>query len=306
MELKIGGVGQFREVLEAEEGTSLARRESPAGNAVEPFREVGLNVRPVYSDKFVRIVSDERVSQTAAKSLAARVEAAYQRDIVVQRWEDTKSLARPLTVAVLSGPGFEALTGDESGSVGGVTISADTFVVPDRVLGRATAQDQDTIAHELGHVQDLREAGARIREVPIYLQEGKEYLLGDSYPKNNPHLRYVAQALAGVKAELAEDVMFHFRTVEDEMRSGPMGFYGETIGALYVEWLRTRANGHGFPDAIQRVANVIENVGNGRSYEAAFQKEFGESPSISEQKFIRFIKDTEGKPKERLAGTLYG
>ncbi|MFL5320768.1 MAG: hypothetical protein ACJ790_13990 [Myxococcaceae bacterium] len=311
MDIRIGGAASVAMGGGEDEGTAGVRaRKVSVGNAVEAYRQDpgggGPSVAPVYSDGFVKVLSEDPVSEATAKAFAARIEAAWNYDLQKQKWGDDGAFKKPLSVIALSGPSFESFTGDASGSIGGVTISPDVFVVPERVMsGRKTAQDEDTIAHELGHVQDLRQAGERIKDVPIYLQEGKEYLLGDGYPNPNPHLKYVADALMKVDAQLADDVMHHFRTVNDEAKSGPMGFYGETVGALYVEWLRTWAGGKGFPDAIHRVATTVEKVGGGESYDAAFKSEFGMTPAESEKQFVSYIARTEDDRKARFSGTIY-
>jgi hypothetical protein len=265
-----------------------------------------VQVVQVYRDDFVRIVSDKDVSQAQARSLADRIEKAWQFDSRNQHWEDQKRLDRPLTVAVLSREAFGDLTGDFTGSTAGVTTGPDLFAVPETVLGRQQAQDENTIAHELGHVQDLREAGKQIDQIPIYLQEGKEYLLGEEYPlaegMKNPHLQYVADALARLKGTDASWLLSHFRTVQDEGRPGNVGFFGEVTGALFVEFLRVHL---GAGDAVDKLADVVEAVGHGEEFPTAFRKRFGMELSDAEKAFVQFIGKTEGNPAERLAGTLF-
>lgn len=292
------------------DGVSAGERTGHVGAEAEHAEP---SVREIYSDKQVKIVSDESLTVADARALAERCEAAYRFDAKAQGWSDTRPLETPLTVAVLSRGAFASVTGDSTGSVGGVTVSPNVFVVPDTVLGRRSALDENVIAHELGHVQDLREAGKAISKVPIYLQEGKEYVLGETYPLSekmkNPHLVYVAQALGNITGADARDVMQHFRTVEDEAKSGPRGFIGETTGALYVEFLRTRLSsvgpGQGKPDAMHRVANVISSVGKGASYDAAFKAQFGVSSRESETQFVAYVAATEGNPRARLSGTVF-
>ncbi len=291
MRIQGQGEGSFGAVLDAE---------------ARAFRH-GLDVNvPVYSDGAVRVISDERIPREEGEALARRIEAAYQYDARRQRWPDEAPLDAPLTVAVLSAGGFARFTGDRSGSVGGVTTGPDLFVLPDRVLGRADAMDEQVIAHELSHVQDFRQGGPRVEQVPVYLQEGKAYLLGESYPATrqlaNPHLAYVAEALGEIRAEDAERMIRRFRTGEDEARSGAFGFIGETAGALFIEFMRVRM---GKKDAVAQVAEVISAVGQGERYEVAFKRQFGVAPRQVEEAFVEFIAATEGSPEERLAGTLF-
>src|SRR6185295_7910291 len=137
------------------------------------------------------------------------------------------------------------------------------------------------------------------------------YVLGDSYPialhedANDPALRGVAQQVGNVTAAKAQDVIDHYRDPEAEEDPSRDGFVDETTGALYVEYLRTRLNGQGVSDTIPRLAKVISDVGKGASYEDAFKKQFGVSVKDSEQGFVKYVKDTEGRPADRLKGTLW-
>jgi hypothetical protein len=269
----------------------------------------GLELWSVYRDQHVHVVSDEPINPQAGKALSDKIEKAYDWDEGQQHWNREEPLGTPLTVAVLSRQNFSALTGDSTGSVAGVTTGPNLFVVPDSVLGRKSAMDDETIAHELGHVQDFREGGEGLQQVPIYLQEGKEYCLGERYPVSekmkNPHTQYVGNILGKISAQDAQRVMTHFRTGEDEAQSGNFGFIGETTGALFVEYLRTRLGGKGVPDALPRIANVISQVGTGQSYDQAFRSQFGVDPQQAERSFVQYIHDTEGNPTARLSGTLF-
>lgn len=269
-----------------------------------------VRIQTIYQDEHVHVVSDQPIDPAKGKLLSERIETAYKWDQKQQHWANKDVLNSPLTVAVLSRPMFSALTGDMTGSVAGVTTGPNLFVMPDAVMDRKSAMDDQTIAHELGHVQDFREGGERLKEVPIYLQEGKEYVLGEKYPLSehlpNPHIQYVAKTLGEITGRDAQRVMDHFRVAADEANSGNFGFMGETTGALFVEYLRTRLGGKGVADAVPRVAQTITQVGNGASYDEAFTRQFGVSPKTAERDFVTFIAATEGNPQARLGGTLFG
>jgi hypothetical protein len=309
--MKVGGQVGFTEAVQ-EDTESMVPAEpggafvAASNDHVLPFRQgISVNV-PVYSDEHVRVLSDERLDPTAGAALARRIEAAYRYDERVQQWKDDRRLDAPLTVAVLSAEAFARFTGDRSGSIGGVTTGPDLFVVPDRVLNGKTAMDEQVIAHELSHIQDFRQGGAAVTKVPIYLQEGKAYLLGETYPRSehlaNPHIQYVGKALGQISGEDAANVMKHFRTGEDEARSGAFGFIGETAGALFIEFMRVQM---GEKHALQKVAEVVSDVGHGSTYEAAFQRQFETTPRKVEAAFVDFVTQTEGDPRERLKGTLF-
>jgi hypothetical protein len=265
----------------------------------------------VWQDEFVKVVSDENLSKAKAQAVAKKIEAAAKFDAAQQKWPDSSPLGKQITVEVLSKKGFDALLGGDAGGTAGVTLGPDLMAVPDTVATKSTPDDDDTLAHEVVHVQDERIGGDRVDLVPTYLQEGKAYVLGDSYPialhedGNDPVLGTVAKQVGGVTAKQAQDVIDHYRDPEAEEDPNRNGFVDETTGALYVEYLRTRLNGTGVADTIPRLAKVISDVGKGASYEDAFKKQFGVSVKDSEQGFVKYVKDTEGRPADRLDRTLW-
>ncbi len=268
----------------------------------------GVGTQVIYDDGRVRVVSDEALPRATAVALAHKVERFYDWDARQEHWKNPRPLAAPLTVAAVSREQFTAVTGDPTGSVGGFTTGPNLFVVPADSLARRSADDDVVVAHELAHVQDFREAGSRLNRVPIYLQEGKAYLLGDQgamtggvEPRN---VEDVSRALSRITGEDAQSVMQGFRRAADEGIWGRDGFYGETIGALYVEFLRLHFQG-GHADAIPRLADTITAVGQGAGYESAFKQRFGASSKETEQAFVRWVQQTEGRPEARLGGTIY-
>lgn len=258
----------------------------------------------IYEDAQVRVVSDARVPAAEGRTLAHRIKRAYAWDERKEKWKNPAPLRAQLTVEVLSPDNFARLTGDRTGSIAGVTTGPNLFVVPRRVLDGTRAADEDTIAHELAHVQDFREAGARLDAVPIYLQEGKAYVLGDQYPASegltDRHKATVAATLGRLTAHDVQTVLSYFRTAADEGRDPQFVYYGEITGALFVEWLKRRQ-----PDAVPRLAQAIADTGRGAGFDAAFRAQFGMSVATAEDAFVRFIAATEGRPTERLKGTIY-
>jgi hypothetical protein len=312
----VGAVGVSAVNEDESEQPSLRRLASAqATSEVVDFGEEGRRYArsvgglvEVYRDAQVRVVTDAAMTQAQGRALASRVEEAYRFDSKKQHWPDNAPLAKTITIAALSREAFAQVTGDTTGSVAGVTTSPDVFALPASQATRRTADGDATIAHELGHIQDLREGGQGIDQVPIYLQEGKEYLLGDMFPASRGATGHSLQSqtweLGRISGAEALDVMRNFRTVRDEAEAGPLGFRGEVVGALFVEFLRTRLNG-GTPDAIGKVADVIADVGQGASYAQAFKAQFKVTPAEAETAFVRYVAQTTGNPWERLRGTLY-
>jgi hypothetical protein len=77
------------------------------------------------------------------------------------------------------------------------------------------------------------------------------------------------------------------------------------MGAIFLEFLRCRLNGTGYPDAHPRSARMITNMGQGSGFKVAFQKEFGTTVEDAQAQFVKFIAETQNDPTERLKGTVY-
>ncbi len=231
------------------------------------------------------------------------VETAYTWDEGQLGWKNEAPLSKPLTVAVLSKPAFEGVTGDTTGAVAGVTTGPNLFVMPDTALkGPATKEDVDTIAHELTHVQDFREGGKGTDGMPTYILEGRAYVDGDKYAKDASH---ISPYLGQLTAQDAQAVLKGFRRPAIEQKDPEFGFMGEITGALFVEFLRTRLNGKGDADAMSRLSAATTSLSTGTTYDAAFKQQFGVTLASAEQQFVQYIGSTEGNPTARLSGTLY-
>ncbi len=255
-----------------------------------------------FEDAQVRVESEQPVSRAQAKALAARVERAWVADNKTQRWEDQKVLREKLTVAVLSPQSFAEFTFDTTGSIAGVTTGPDVIVVPDRLLRGTSRDDENTIAHELAHVQSFREAGDAMSSLPIYLEEGKATVIGDAWSYDRQHLQQSARTMASFSGDDVAWLLRNFRNASAERRPASFVYAGEVMGALFVEYLAT----HVKKDAVIRLCDAVEAAGDGKRFTDAFKKSFGISLSEAERRFIEFVRETEGDPQRRLAGTLYG
>lgn len=276
--------------------------------ATEPERRVSRvashhDTVEVYRDAQLRIWSDRDITKAQAKSLATRIESAYAWDQAKLGWADPAPLEAPLNVAVLTEGSFRELTGDSTGSIAGVTTGPSLFVVPERVLGRMSKDDVDTVAHELTHVQDFREAGRNIDSMPTYLLEGRAYVDGNKYAGDAAKFRPVLERL---RAQDARFVLDGFRHSKDEQKDPRFVFIAEVTGGLFVEFLRTKLGGHGKADAMKRLSTCVEALGDGTAFESSFKAQFGVSLTAAEQQFVSWVGATEGKPGVRLAGTIYG
>jgi len=78
-----------------------------------------------------------------------------------------------------------------------------------------------------------------------------------------------------------------------------------SVSVFFVEFLRTRAHGTGWPDALTRLSRVWERVGRGEGFADGFTGEFSQSLESLEQEFVRFVASTEGDRTARLGRTAY-
>lgn len=301
--------------ITADRNNSTAPAAEKASSSAAPASSAARSrLTTVYQDQFVKVVSDDsKLTKDQGAALAKKIEDTYKWDTSTLGWTETSPLeGKQLTVEALTKAGFDQVLGGDSTGTAGVTMGPNLMAVPENLTSSTNPDDDDTIAHELDHVQDFREGGRNIDNVPIYLQEGKAYTVGDSFPiahgedKNDPVLGGIAKALTQWTGADAQDVMDNYRTGADEAK--PNGFRNEVMGALYVNWLKAHANNNGaqgYPDVLSRLSQIVQDVGKGSDYDAAFKKQFGMTSKDSEKQFVQFVKDTEGKPDERLAGTIW-
>ena len=136
--------------------------------------------------------------------------------------------------------------------------------------------------------------------IPLFLKEGKAYVVGLSYAKDAQRLKQVRDDLAQLTANDARWVVDQFRT--DHPAGNPnASYWGELGGALFVEFLRA----HVKKDALVRLANAVEACGRGQTFTAAIKKEFGKSLPELENAFVDFVEKTEQAPRERFKGTIF-
>lgn len=265
-------------------------------------------IKDVYRSKDLVISSDEKLTKKQIRRIAAEVRDAYHVDAFEQDAHRTPK--KPIVVGVFSDKTFSQIAPPESF---GVTLDRNTIALSDTIARNGgNGGDRAVLAHELSHLQDHRAAGKRYDRVPTYLEEGKAVVLGDVYDRRrglkNPAIAESAKALGQYTADDARQVFENFAGNEaPELRRGN-GARDERIGALFVEFLRTRlsANGHqGRSNAYAALDAAVRRVGKGQGFDQAFKKEFGVSLDDAKNQFLAFMKQTEGDPQARLAGTIW-
>jgi hypothetical protein len=250
-----------------------------------------------YEDANIKVLTDTNMTPEQLKALSDRVTAAYKYDLAQEQWRDPGTTQGKFDVIILSKATWTQMFPP---GVGGVTVDKNTIILPEEYVGKEVRPfDMIALSHELLHIQDLRQAGFEFFDVPVYFREGKAFVIGDAYGEtfedNHLYMRHVAREAT----ELTDTLL-----AEDFAKDMPT-WGNELGGSLFIEYLRTRIGGDGYDDAWKRAAEVVNLVGEGKSYNAAFQSQFGVAPDAAVAEFLRFIDATENDPVERLKGTIY-
>jgi hypothetical protein len=270
---------------------------TPARSVLELGPGVALPI--VREGRFAVVASDVALGPQELDALERRIEDAYAFSLGQHAWEDERPLMKPVNVVVLSTRAFEHALGlqpGESHGVGGITRGPDLFIIPERVARRATPLTEDTFAHELTHVQDLREAGGGYAGAPVLFREGKAYVTGnafsETFEEDNAAIRDMRQFLGAMtERDVRTAILMDRPTLETE-----------AAGGLFFEYLRVHLS---LPDAVARGAQVVDALDEGQTFEQAFEKYFGVTYDWAKRAFLTFISATEGRPEDRVAGTIW-
>jgi hypothetical protein len=248
----------------------------------------GFELQCVSADKFLQIYSDHAVDQTRCKSIAERVLRAYAFIGKQESWSNPDLLrANPLQFRLLGG----------SLKVLGYAKGPNLMVMKDEYLDQPLSEG--TLAHELTHIQDLRQL--RGQKLPSFMLEGRALTVGHAYrmylgQEQNSYDHRMAASAARFTASEAETLLNNYRG---------QGWNNQAIGTVLVEYMRTKWNGNGVPNIHPRLSRMIEIMGRGAEFEAAFQKEFGTSAVALGEAFLKHLSDTQDDPRARLQDTIW-
>jgi hypothetical protein len=258
--------------------------------------QAATDYRRIYQtgDGFISVRSNGDLDVAKARKLAARVREAYDFVIEVQQWRTLEPLRAPLQVHVKIDM--------KAGLLGSST--RDVFTIGLSYLDNPLSLG--TLAHELTHCQDDRQLAKR--HIPHYLMEGRALLVGRAYREKvgqgpGAYDRNMKKRVVEFTADDAREVLAELPG-EKEPEPGPLLARLEFMGCFFMEFMRTRLRG-GLSDIQPRTARVVEDVGQGLSYEDAFRKEVGVSLAEARKAFVADVAGTEGHPKARLKGTIW-
>jgi hypothetical protein len=240
-------------------------------------------------DKFLEIWSDHRIDSDRCNKIADRVLKAYAFVAQQEAWQDQKLLwSTPLRFRVVDSNKTKIL---------GVAIGANLFVIKDSYLDDELSDG--TMAHELTHIQDKRQAKKGI--IPSFLLEGRALTNGHSYrislgQADNKYDCSMAKSATTFTSADAEELL-------DDTEG--VGWNNQAMGTFLVEYMRTKWNGNGVRNVHPRLSKMIERIGTGVNCEAAFEQEFGSPYSALLKSFMKYLDDTQHNPMTRLQGTMW-
>lgn len=237
---------------------------------------------------FLQVYSDHPVDQARCKAIAERALKAYTFISRQAAWKEPGILrAKPLQFRLLGG----AL------KVLGYAKGPDLMVMRDSYLDEPLSEG--TLAHELTHIQDLRQLQGR--RLPSFMLEGRALTIGNAYRMSlgqepNSYDNQMAGSAIRFTASQAEELLSEYRG---------QGWNNQAIGTVLVEYMRTKWNGKGVPDIQPRLSRMIETMAKGDEFEAAFQKEFGTTALSLGEAFANHLNATKDDPRARLQGTIW-
>ena len=251
-------------------------------------REEDYSVKCRSDDGFLQVFTAHGIEAGRCKAFVARVLKAYA--FVGDRalWTDKGPLtAQPIQFA---------LVGDDGIKVLGYAKGPNLMVMKDSYMDNPLSEG--TLAHELAHIQDLRQL--RGRKLPSFMLEGRALTIGQAYRLHvgqapGDYDRQMARSAVGFTPEKAMELLDNYSA---------HGWDNQAIGTVVVEYMRAKWKG-GIADVVPRLSRMIERIAGGREFEAAFQDEFGESAEAFAEAFTAFLRATQGNPQQRLQGTMW-
>ncbi|MBX7099675.1 MAG: hypothetical protein K1X89_18300 [Myxococcaceae bacterium] len=230
------------------------------------------------------------------EALRHRVEAALSFAVSRGEWSQPRRLMKdPLEVEVTELPRgtLAAASGPRRFSVSPAALSE--------------ARADGVLAHELTHVLDFRAAGPALAQLPRFLEEGRALSVGHAWRALAQEPADDAARASQLRALTAEDGAEALRLFRDGAGlaiAKERGLVGRfmSVGVFFLEYLRVRG---GASDAFARLSRVLERLGAGTAFDAAFVEQFGRPLAEFEREFVAFLRSTASDPAERMRGTVY-
>lgn len=259
----------------------------------------------VFEEKLVRIVSDVDLSRGEWAQAAARLETAYRGTAKIHGVAVEGAFAEPFTAHLLSAESLEA---ERPGANLEALGTRDIYAKADVMLNPGFSDG--ALLHECTHILHSRMATGHLGH---YLEEGTAQELQRLYDAE--HSQDKERYIAGMRGEtpfLATVTTGEARplleqTVWDKKDINRT----ESLGCLFVEFLRTKVGGSGRTDYIARISRMLRSMppklkladaGWRDAYVERLDREFGPG---TEGAFLGYLQNTQGHPDQRLAGTVF-
>lgn len=133
---------------------------------------------------------------------------------------------------------------------------------------------------------------------PAMVDAGSRALARDRRNTEGNALRDAGWLLGGLTASVVINVIHQFQRTPVPELDATVQRLGELCGALFVEFLG------GMDDDVTHQASAVAKEEN--AFGEHFEASFGMSPLEATARFVDFIARTEGFPRERLRGSIYG
>lgn len=130
---------------------------------------------------------------------------------------------------------------------------------------------------------------------PELVDAGTRALARDRSSKDEAGLREAGRLLGGLTASVVINLLHQFQSTPVPELDATVQRLGELCGALFVEFLGGMKD-----DGVQQAPREPD------SFSAHFEARYSSSPLEATARFIGFIARTEGAPRERLRGSIYG
>jgi hypothetical protein len=250
--------------------------------------------REVLGDGRFSVLSDADLPDDKARRLVARLKEASAFVEKELRWQDPRRGAEPIELHVLKSAHMKELYKNALGIASGrhSVIMADDFLDEER--------SERTLAHELTHVQDRQHLqGGRL---PHYVLEGRAIVVARAFGKSleiEPAVydERLARAVARVTAADARK-MLRDEAYLSEARMEHVGSM-EAVGFFFLEVARVRLEAR-LGNMEARLSRIVDMVGDGTSFEAAWSLEMEETLATTQSAFLTHMQRTEGDPAARF------
>lgn len=312
---KIEGIVKFKRIICGFTITVLTLgAQMPAKASFgEPQNKLLYKLPMIYSDGFIRVVSDTKISAAEGKALAEVVRKAIEFDMRTLSWNaDTNN---GCWIAIISR------------EYGNRTLHTDA-VEPDLFVGGLETYRKDKqrfsaiVAHELGHIIVYRRFGKvnpRLLGWSRPWDEGLAQSLEYRFELASNQQQYphgCVKARSGDMRLTADDAIWIFAqeklvarkngyelSAEDQQRWADCVY---PLGRQFIEFIRVDLNdGKGCPDAIPKIGNLVKRIANShQNLDVEFQNEFGIELSEVQRQFVEHLRRTQKNPALRFQNSI--